>query len=107
MAFCPKGVFTGDPRRAGPFVREWVMLVIDQRRCVGCGLCVAACPREAIRAYGLAVVDQERCKGCFGGILLLDRVEGRTKGFPIQRNVSWRKACVRNCPVEAIVEDQG
>lgn len=106
MASGPKGVSTRDPWRAGPSVREWVMLVIDQRRCVGCGLCVAACPREAIQAYGLAVVDQERCKGCFGGILLLDRLKGRPKGFPIQREVHWRKACVRNCPVEAIGEER-
>ncbi len=38
---------------------------IDGERCSGCGICVEACPREAIRIEGgLATVDAERCTGC-------------------------------------------
>ena len=39
---------------------------IDQRRCVGCGVCWEVCPYKAIEPdeKGLAVVNQALCKGC-------------------------------------------
>jgi len=38
---------------------------IDPQKCTGCGLCIEACPLEAIRLEGqTAVVDPERCTGC-------------------------------------------
>jgi heterodisulfide reductase subunit A len=39
---------------------------IDQNKCVGCGVCWAVCPYQAIDPgeNGLAVVNQALCKGC-------------------------------------------
>ncbi len=38
----------------------------DIRRCVACGVCAKACPREAISIYRgcYAVVDISKCVGC-------------------------------------------
>ena len=39
---------------------------IDQRKCVGCGVCWTVCPYQAITQdeNGLAVVNEALCKGC-------------------------------------------
>ena len=39
---------------------------VDQSRCVACGVCVKACPRDAIAVWKgcYAKVDAERCVGC-------------------------------------------
>ncbi|MCD4828912.1 MAG: 4Fe-4S binding protein [Candidatus Cloacimonetes bacterium] len=38
---------------------------IDQSACTGCGLCVEACPHNAIYVNnGVAVILQARCKQC-------------------------------------------
>ena len=40
--------------------------VIDQKVCVACGICMKACPRNAISIYRgcYAVVEGEKCVGC-------------------------------------------
>ena len=40
--------------------------VIDQTVCVACGVCMKACPREAVSIYRgcYAVVDGKKCVGC-------------------------------------------
>ena len=40
--------------------------VIDQTVCVACGVCMKACPREAVSIYRgcYAVVDRKKCVGC-------------------------------------------
>ena len=40
--------------------------VIDKKVCVACGVCMKACPRDAISIYRgcYAVVDGEKCVGC-------------------------------------------
>ena len=40
--------------------------LIDKRRCVACGTCVAACPRGSITVHKgcYAVVDDNKCIGC-------------------------------------------
>ena len=51
---------------------------VNSDECVGCGICVDACPTEAIKMDGdLAVVDADLCTGC--------------------------EACIDECPNDAIV----
>ncbi len=39
---------------------------INQDTCIGCGACVAVCPKQAISLdpSGKAVVDESKCDGC-------------------------------------------
>jgi len=55
-----------------------MVLHIDEGLCLGCSLCLIACPDEAIEVNGFAVIDQERCQECFD--------------------------CLENCPAEAVQE---
>ena len=53
---CPAGV-----------CKELVTYLIDEAKCPGCGLCVKACPVEAITSMGKKkplVLDQEKCIKC-------------------------------------------
>lgn len=38
----------------------------EQNRCVACGVCVKACPKDAISIYKgcYAQIDEEKCIGC-------------------------------------------
>jgi len=48
-------------------VQEPVIARVDEELCSGCGLCVAACPYEALamhRRLPIAVVNQALCQGC-------------------------------------------
>lgn len=48
-------------------VAEPTIAVVDERRCVGCGLCVPACPYEARALHPwkkLATVNAALCQGC-------------------------------------------
>jgi ferredoxin len=75
---------------------------VDDKKCVGCGLCAFSCPREAIHTYGISMIDSEKCTECFGGTYSLDGLlEG--EAAPAIETV-WIKTCIRNCPVKALSE---
>ena len=40
------------------------MLVVNEDKCVGCGLCVSFCPSEALTAWGVCTIERERCTDC-------------------------------------------
>jgi NAD-dependent dihydropyrimidine dehydrogenase PreA subunit len=44
------------------------MLMVDQTRCVGCGLCVYFCPTDALRAWGVCRIARESCNECLACI---------------------------------------
>ncbi|HBQ28698.1 MAG TPA: hypothetical protein DD719_04735 [Desulfotomaculum sp.] len=42
-----------------------MMFYVDSSKCKGCGLCVEACPQQAISMKGeLAFINQDLCAGC-------------------------------------------
>lgn len=54
-----------------------MVAVVKNEECVGCGVCVDACPSEAIKMVDdIAVIDAEACIDC--------------------------EACISECPNEAI-----
>ncbi len=81
-------------------------VLVDEKKCVGCGLCVISCPREAIRAYGVAMIDENRCSECFGGMALLGDLSISQRSTFLKKDKNWCKACMRHCPVKAIREIQ-
>lgn len=40
--------------------------VVDEKKCLDCGVCVEKCPNGAIALNndGIAVVDKDKCTGC-------------------------------------------
>ncbi len=40
------------------------MIAIDERKCVGCGLCACFCPVDALSGWGLMKVDEDLCMDC-------------------------------------------
>jgi ferredoxin len=37
---------------------------VDKEKCTGCGICVDACPQEAISLNDVARIDPEKCTDC-------------------------------------------
>ena len=39
--------------------------MVDEEKCIGCGMCVRVCTAEAVKVVDhLAVIDETRCLGC-------------------------------------------
>ncbi len=80
-------------------------VIVNEKKCVGCGMCALTCPREAIRTFGVSVIDTNKCSECYdgmGGLSVLSRSRASDAG--LTHRETWRKACVRHCPVKAIEE---
>ncbi len=52
------------------------MVVVNEEKCVGCGVCVSFCPVDALGGWGVIKLDRDICNDC------LD--------------------CVEACPVDAL-----
>ena len=65
------------------YLRDVVTLVLDQEKCVGCGICQIVCPHEVLSMNnGHATIDnRDLCMEC--------------------------GACARNCPTEAVTVQAG
>ena len=54
--------------KGGKYVANWRVYkpIIDQEKCVACGLCISYCPEEAINRGedNKAQIDYRFCKGC-------------------------------------------
>jgi len=40
------------------------MVVVIEKECVGCGICVCFCPVDALGGFGVIQIDHEECIEC-------------------------------------------
>jgi NAD-dependent dihydropyrimidine dehydrogenase PreA subunit len=52
------------------------MIVVNEERCLGCGICTHFCPVDALEGWGVICINRERCTDCL--------------------------SCVGTCPVDAL-----
>lgn len=80
------------------------MIIINTNKCIGCGICTAVCPREALEALrGYSEVDYQKCTDCFGGVFLFTETEAvKDTSSWKKKDYQWDQLCVQYCPVQAI-----
>jgi Na+-translocating ferredoxin:NAD+ oxidoreductase RNF subunit RnfB len=73
------------------------LAVIDRKKCAGCALCVAACPKNLIDLQPDAAIALNRCA---------NRAPGAVSRKQCGASCLGCRLCVKNCPVGAVtVED--
>jgi ferredoxin len=80
------------------------VIAVDDSKCVACGICNMACPREALRAWGNLEINRDRCTDCYGGLHQWEQnapPDDKGSVLDTSRNL-WRRACVESCPVNAL-----
>ncbi len=40
------------------------MVMVDEGKCVGCGVCTHFCPVEALQSWGVIQINREKCLDC-------------------------------------------
>lgn len=40
------------------------MVVVDEKRCLGCGICVCFCPSDALEGLGTIEINRGKCLDC-------------------------------------------
>ena len=40
------------------------MVIWNEEKCEGCGICVQFCPVDALESWGVIKIDQEKCTEC-------------------------------------------
>ncbi len=40
------------------------MVVVDEQKCVGCGICTHFCPVEALEGWGVIHLNRDKCLDC-------------------------------------------
>jgi ferredoxin len=80
------------------------VIAVDDSKCVGCGICNIVCPREALRAWGYLEINRERCTDCYGGLHQFGQnlPQSDKRSLLDTSKTLWRRACVENCPVDAL-----
>ncbi len=103
-------VYREDPEEAAREGREpkWSFL---KRNCMHCNVpaCASACPVAALSktAEGPVLYDESRCIGCRYCMLACPFQVPRYEWLdwkPRVRKCDWNRACVKACPVGALVE---
>ncbi|AGA34023.1 Electron transport complex protein RnfB [Thioalkalivibrio nitratireducens DSM 14787] len=91
-----------DPKPLEAEVREKAVAVIDENTCIGCTLCIQACPVDAIvgAAKQMHTVIESECTGC--ELCLEPCPVDCVEMVPVHRDIrDWRWAQPPPSPIEA------
>ena len=84
------------PRLDRALAMSTMVAVVDEDRCVGCGICVAICKYEALRlSEGVSKVDLEKCTGCGGCAASCPNLAINLKYMPLKNIMARARALLR------------
>jgi anaerobic carbon-monoxide dehydrogenase iron sulfur subunit len=105
MKVCPSGAISRDPQTHA--------VVVDVSRCIGCGMCVAACPFGSVQLGGVQRVAT-KCDLCGGHPRCVDVCMARALHFgsinelaELKRKRTDLRFGVRAVPLDRDVSDEG